>query len=145
MASGKGLVASVFHPLPFLSLLLSCWVVSNSSMTAWTVARQAPLSMGFPRQEYWSRLPCPPPGDLPNPGIKSASPALRADIFTAELLLFLKDQQTFHLRKPLRESSFEVSMELGVDRCSRKLWIYWGSTLIFVFLKNICSLEKLSW
>ena len=35
---------------------------------------QAPLSMGFPRQEYWSGLPCPPPGDLPDPGIKSASP-----------------------------------------------------------------------
>ena len=41
--------------------------------TPWTVARQAALSMGFPRQEYWSGLPCPPPGDLPNPGIKPAS------------------------------------------------------------------------
>ena len=38
--------------------------------TPWTVAHQAPLSMGFSRQEYWSRLPCSPPGDLPNPGIK---------------------------------------------------------------------------
>ena len=38
--------------------------------TLWTVARQAPLSMGFPRQEYWSGLPCPPPGDLPYPGMK---------------------------------------------------------------------------
>ena len=43
--------------------------------TPWTVAHQAPLSMGFPRQEYWSRLPFPPPGDLPDPGIKTASPA----------------------------------------------------------------------
>ena len=41
----------------------------------WTVARQAPLSMGFPRQEYRSGLPFPPPGDLPHPGIKPASPA----------------------------------------------------------------------
>ena len=50
--------------------------------TPWTVARQAPLPMGFPRQEYWSRLPLPPPRDLPNPGIKLeclASPALAAD------------------------------------------------------------------
>ena len=39
----------------------------------WTVARQAPLSMGFSRQEYWSGLPCLPPGDLPNPGIEPAS------------------------------------------------------------------------
>ena len=47
--------------------------------TPWTVARQAPLSMGFSRQEYWSGLPCPPPGDLPNPGIKPRSPALHSD------------------------------------------------------------------
>ena len=45
------------------------------------VARQAPLSMGFPRQEYWSRLPFPSPGDLPDPGIKPASPELQVDSF----------------------------------------------------------------
>ena len=43
--------------------------------TPWTVACQAPLSMGFPRQEYWSGLPFPSPGDLPDPGIKLMSPA----------------------------------------------------------------------
>ena len=42
-------------------------------VTPWTVARQAPLSMGFSRQEHWSGLPCPPPGDLPNPGTEPAS------------------------------------------------------------------------
>ena len=42
-------------------------------VTPWTVARQAPLSTGFSRQEYWSGLPCPPPGDLPDPGMESAS------------------------------------------------------------------------
>ena len=42
--------------------------------TFWTAASQAPPSMGFPRQEYWSGLPLPPPGDFPNPQIKSASP-----------------------------------------------------------------------
>ena len=46
--------------------------------TPWTVACQAPLSMGFSRQEYWSRLPFPSPGDLPQPGIKLRSPALQA-------------------------------------------------------------------
>ena len=53
--------------------------------TLWTVALQAPLSMGFPRQEYWSGLSFPPPGDLPNPGIEPASltpPALAAGFFT---------------------------------------------------------------
>ena len=44
-------------------------------VTLWTVAHQALLSMGFPRQEYWSGLPFPPPGDLPNPGIKVLSMA----------------------------------------------------------------------
>ena len=47
-------------------------------MTLWTVAHQAPLSMGVSRQEYWSGLPFPPPGDLPDPGIEPASPALPA-------------------------------------------------------------------
>ena len=47
--------------------------------TLWPVASHAPLSMGFSRPEYWSRLICPPPGDLPDPGIKPRSPALQAD------------------------------------------------------------------
>ena len=53
--------------------------------TPWTVAGHAPLSMGFPRQEYWSGLPFPSPGDLPDPGIKSISPvapALAGRFFT---------------------------------------------------------------
>ena len=53
-------------------------------VTPWTVAHQAPLSMGFPRQEYWSRLPFPPPGDLPDPGIKPMSLALQADSLPTE-------------------------------------------------------------
>ena len=48
----------------------------------WTVAHQAPLSMGFSRQEYWSGLSCPSPADLPNPGIKPASPALAGRFFS---------------------------------------------------------------
>ena len=52
--------------------------------TPWTVAYQAPLSMGFSRQEYWSGLPFPSPGDLPNPGIKLESPTLQADALTSE-------------------------------------------------------------
>ena len=53
-------------------------------MTPWTAARQAPLSMGFSRQEDWSGLPCPPPGDLPDPGIRPRSPALQADSLSSE-------------------------------------------------------------
>ena len=50
--------------------------------TPWTVARQAPPSMGFSRQEYWSGLPFPSPGDLPDPGIEPRSPALQEEAFT---------------------------------------------------------------
>ncbi|CAI9158760.1 unnamed protein product [Rangifer tarandus platyrhynchus] len=64
--------------------MLSCSVMSDSA-TPWTAARQAPLPMGFSRQEYWSGLPCPPPGDLPDPGIEPTSlmsPALAGGFFT---------------------------------------------------------------
>ena len=50
----------------------------------WTVAFQAPLSMGFPRQEYWSGLPFAPPGDFPHPGIKLGSPPLHMDSSQSE-------------------------------------------------------------
>ena len=53
-------------------------VMSNSLQSPWTVADQAPLSMGLSRQDYWSGLPFPPPGDLPNPGIELAAPAAPA-------------------------------------------------------------------
>ena len=52
--------------------------------TPWTIACQAPLSMGFSRQEYWSGLPFPSPGDLPNPGTEPRSPALHADALSSE-------------------------------------------------------------
>ena len=55
------------------------------SVTPWTVACQAPLSMGFSGQEYWSRLPFPSSGALPNPGIEPGSPALQADSVATEL------------------------------------------------------------
>ena len=53
-------------------------------MTPWTIARQVPLPMGFSRQQYWSGLPCLPPRDLPDSGIKPAFPALAGVFFTAE-------------------------------------------------------------
>ena len=66
----------------FFFLLFSRSVVSDSFVTQWTVARQAPLSTRFPRQEYWSGLPSPSPRELPYQGIKPASPvspALQTD------------------------------------------------------------------
>ena len=65
-------------------LSVSHSVVSNSFVKPWTVARQAPLSVGFPRQEYWSGLPFPFPGDLPDSGIKSRFPTMQADSLPSE-------------------------------------------------------------
>ena len=62
--------------------MIGCGLVPKLCPTPvipWTVACWAPLSMGFSRQEYWSGLPFPPPGDLPDPGIKPGSPVLQAD------------------------------------------------------------------
>ena len=73
---------------PHQHLLLFVVLVTQSCLTLltqWTVAHQAPLSMGFSRQEYWSGLPCPPPGDLPDPGIEPGFPALKADSLPTEL------------------------------------------------------------
>ena len=58
--------------------------MSHSFATPWILACKAPLSMGFPKQEYWSGLPLPPPGDLPDPGIEPASPAFAGQFFTTE-------------------------------------------------------------
>ena len=69
-AGGGGLVAK------------SCLTLA----TPWTVACQAPLSVGFSRQEYWRGLSFPSPGDLPDPGIEPRSPALQADSLPTELL-----------------------------------------------------------
>ena len=64
--------------------VLSCFSHVRPFLTPWTVAHQGALSMGFPRQEYQSGLPCPPPGDLHDPGIKPMSPALQVDSLPAK-------------------------------------------------------------
>ena len=58
---------------PVTACMLSHFSRVRLFVTPWTVARQAPLSTGFSRQECWSGLPCPPPGDLPNPGMEPGS------------------------------------------------------------------------
>ena len=68
-----------------LLLSFSHKVMSDSLVTSWTVARQAPLSMGFSRKEYWSGLLFPPPGGLLDPWMEPVSPALQADSLLTEL------------------------------------------------------------
>ena len=70
---------NVWHPCDRMTVRIHTCVCAKSLshvwlfVTLWTIACQVPLSMGFSRQEYWSGLPCPPPGDLPHPGIEPAS------------------------------------------------------------------------
>ena len=97
MAVGMGmrfLFVLIFHSIVSLQCCLNFCCTANYDLsrvrlfeTPWTVACQAPLSMGFPRQEYWSGLPFPSPGDLPNPGIEHVppmSPSLQADSLPTE-------------------------------------------------------------
>ena len=65
-------------------IVLALPVLSNSFATPWITARQIPLFMGFPSREYWSGLPFPSPGYLPDPGIEPGCPALEADALTSE-------------------------------------------------------------
>ena len=74
-------------------------------MTLWTIAHKALLSMGFYRQEYWSGLPLPPPGDLPNPGTEPASPVLTGRFFPTALP-----------GKPMIYTSVHKHKGLGVDK-----------------------------
>ena len=76
-------------------LLQVCPTLCNSTRT---VAHLAPLSMGFSRQEYWSGLPCPPPGGLPDPGIKHVppvSPALAGGFFTTSAIIMFSTLKIF--------------------------------------------------
>ena len=69
-----------------LMLLFSCSVSSDSFVISRTVAHQTPLAMGFPRHEYWSALPFPSPGDLPDPGTEPTSPQLQVNSLPLSLL-----------------------------------------------------------
>ena len=104
----KGRVEDCFSSLYVLYFSIRCsgrvcvcvWALSHVQLfvTPWTLAHQAPLSMEFSRQEYWSGLPFPSPGHLPNPGIKPGSPVLQADSLPSKPpgkpLLFCKRLRT---------------------------------------------------
>ena len=79
-------------------------------MTLWTVAYQAPPSMGFSRQEYWSGLPFPSPGDLPNLGIEPGPPALQADAFSSEPPGKPKDLGKLYLKKKKKKIKIKPQM-----------------------------------
>ena len=82
--------------------------------TPWTAAHQAPLSMGFFRQEYWSRLPCPPQGDLPDAGIEPVSPvapALQVDC----LLLSHQESPLFLLTAIINSAAMNIGVHVSLS------------------------------
>ena len=92
--------------------------------TPWTIAYQAPPSMGFSRHEYWSRLPFPSPGDLPRPGIEPRSPALQADPLLSEPpgkpLLTVKDL----LYSTGNSTQYSVITDMGKESKKEGTYVY---------------------
>ena len=101
-----------FPSSEFLNMhVCSAQSLSSSFVTSWMVALQAPLSMEFFRQEYWSRWPFPTPGNLPNPGIKPmspASPALTGRFFTTE-----PPGKLEFLQNPFKAGSCNTTLDRG--------------------------------
>ena len=124
----RGGVVAAVQSLSFV------WLFATLS----TVACQFPLSTGFFRQEYWSGLPCPPPGDLPNPGIQPmslTSPALAGRFFTANPYIYIwNNQKNYFFRKHKMELSYDPAIPL--------LNIYPEKTIIW---KDTCSLMFRAW
>ena len=106
-----------------------------------TVARQAPLSIGLSRQEYWSGLPIPPPGDLPGPGIEPRSPALAGKFFTTSHLGSLHTHTHTHTHthscSPLDMKKHRMSSCLSVT-IIKILLLFWRNSLVSWILQHRC-------
>ena len=114
----------------------------SNSVIPWTIARQAPL-WGFSRQEYWSGLPCPPPGDLPNPGIEPRSPALQAGFLPSEPPG--KPKNTGVGSHALRQGTFPTQgLNPGLLHCRRFLYHlrHQGSTRVLDWVAYPFSRES---
>ena len=117
--------------------------------TPWTVALQAPLSMTFSRQEYWSGMPFLPPGDLPYPGIKPMSPFLAGGFFSSEyssigLMLKLKLQYFGHLM--WRTDSLEKTLMLRKTEGRRRrgrLRMRWLDDITNLMVMSLSKLQEL--
>ena len=97
-------------------------------MNPWTVAYQAPQSMGFPRQGYWSGLPLPPPRDLPDPGIKQASPTLAGRFLTTEpRYMYPNVSWQNYLQLPRYGSNWSI----------HNIWVDKDVVCVYIYI-NIC-------
>ena len=115
--------------------MLSRFICIQLSETLWTVAHQSPLSMGFSKQEYWSGLLHPPPGDLPNPGIELAPltfPALASRFFNTNAnweaiclwLLVVKKTQVSHIQRIIKLDGVHLGQLFPVSPLYK--WGNWG-------------------
>ena len=95
-------------------------------VTLWTVAHQTPLSMGFPPQEYWSRLLAPPPGDLPDSGIECASPALADRFFTTAPLGKPKERWMILKLKEFMRNSVDSGLKQSCFAIQKNVTWNWG-------------------
>ena len=135
--------ASNYHCMCACSATQSCQIV-----TPRTVAHQAPLSMGFSRQEHWSGLPFPTPGDLPSPGVESASLALASRFFTTVLsgkTLITTEWYLKHLRP--QELFVEALITLLWERARLVylLMVHRNLQQIFTLRREIHSNQELLW
>ena len=118
--------------------MLSCFSHVWLCATLWTVAHQAPLSMGFFRQAYCSGLPFPPPGDLPNPGIKPTSPVLQADS-----LVLNHQGSSFMYTTVILESTLRLEFEAYKQRLSQQK--YWFNYCVLSFTGDTVKLHDHFW
>ena len=120
--------------------------MSDSFASPWPAAHQAPLSMGFPRQKYWSGLPFPSPGVLPSPGIEPESPALAGRLFNAEppgLLLLLSHFNCVQLLVTQWTAAYQAPPSMGFSR--QEYWrggaiAFSGATRAVLWKRYLCSL-----
>ena len=109
-------------------LLFSCWVVSKSFVTLWAIACQAPLSMGFPRQEHWNELPFPSPGDLSKLGIEPYSLSLS------------QQGSAFHICKMLGQSQNLEAVSVIIAKEYSQINLYywhWSNSMFLVHFNTV--------
>ena len=125
--------------------LLSCFNHAWLFVTPWTIAYQAPLSMGFSRQEYWSGLPCPPPGDLSDPGIKPSSlmsPTL-AGRFLFSFLFFTTSTIVLNKHVVWKADIYAEGSELSLKFYSSNMKFHIGPVCFFCVLLILFILADL--
>ena len=147
---------SFLDPLLFcLNAMLCCCSVMSNSLWPLTVGCQAPWSMEFSRREYWSGLPCPPPGDLPNPATEPRSPALQVDSLPSEppgkpaykfFFYFYWRQTLTSPKKTLEESANETTNPRSLTHTHTRMHtLLRPVTQKKIFFQNIAAYWQCTW